>query len=176
MRLFFPTFSRPVFTLVQNSVFHDIPKVTEPSPQSPSTPPHPVLLAPPCAPAQSLGAYEGAIFALGVSGKWEKAVSLLDDIETRGLVPDEGVYAEVVVACGKVRNRARPNAAALLVLAKSGDVTVKRSTAPRCAQLGLAFFFYSERERRRDNVALSNAARNIHRQDSPRHQRGHRSR
>lgn len=134
---------------MQNSVFHDIPKVTEPSPLSPSTPPRPVLLSPPCAPAQSLGAYEGAIFALGVSGKWEKAVSLLDDIETRGLVPDEGVYAEVVVACGKVRNRARPDAAAPLVFVKSGDVTVKRSTAPRCAQLGLAFFSIA-RERQKE--------------------------
>ena len=78
-------------------MFHDIPKVTEPSPV-PLRPP-----TPPYALTQSLGAYEGAIFALGVSGKWEKAVSLLDDIEARGLVPDEDVYAEVVVTCGKVR-------------------------------------------------------------------------
>lgn len=43
-------------------------------------------------------------------------MSLLHDIEAKGLVPGEGVYAEVVVACGKVRNRARPDPAAPLRL------------------------------------------------------------
>lgn len=61
---------------------------------------------------------------MGVSGKWKKAVSLLDDIEARGLVPDEGVYAEVVVACGKVRNCARPDTSAPLVFRKSGGSTL----------------------------------------------------
>ena len=128
----------------QNSVFHNTPKVTEASPLSPSMPPHHVLLSPPCAPAQSLGVYEGAIFALGVSGKWEKAMSLLDDIETRGLVPDEGVYAEVVVACGKVR---RPDAAAALVLVKSGDVILKTFYCSAMRGVGPCVFVHSERRR-----------------------------
>lgn len=52
---------------------------------------------------QTLGEYDGVIFALGVSGKWAKAVSLLDEIEADGLVADEKVYTEVFLACGKVR-------------------------------------------------------------------------
>lgn len=30
------------------------------------------------------------------------AVALLDDMEARGLVPDEQVYTEIILACGKV--------------------------------------------------------------------------
>lgn len=153
-------FLAPYFISGQNSVFHDIPEVTEASPVPPCMPPHPVFLSSPC--AQSLGVYEGAIFALGVSGKWEKAVSLLDDIEAIGLVPDEGVYAEVVVACGKVR---RLDAAATLVLVKSGDVTVKTFYCSAMRGVRPCVFVYSERgrETERGNVALANGARNVQR-------------
>lgn len=54
---------------------------------------------------QNIGAYQAAIFAMGYSAKWQKALSLLDEMAAKGIEPDERCYVEAIKACGKVRCR-----------------------------------------------------------------------
>lgn len=58
---------------------------------------------PPPSVVQSLGAFEGAVQALGAGRKWAEAVSLMGEVEEAGLVPDEDTYSGVIRDCCKVR-------------------------------------------------------------------------
>ena len=48
-----------------------------------------------------LGAHNAALTACAKVGEWEKALSLLDVMETRGVDPDVCSYTSAIAACGR---------------------------------------------------------------------------
>lgn len=49
---------------------------------------------------------------MGYNKKWQKAVSLLDEMELNGITPDESCYVTAIIACSKVASTIILNAIA----------------------------------------------------------------
>lgn len=129
--------------------------------------PLPPLLIPFLLPLQ-FHSFNSVINALGMAGRWEDALGVMEDMVLEQVTPNSVTYASAINACGKSRQLRR--ALGLLREAHLAGIEVSSATLGFCnatKHVGHRFSLYTIMKRNRSVIFLRSMAVPLGMQDSP---------